>query len=205
MDSLREHVEKDGFSSARAAYGADRCVFGCRFRICPDAAGGEPRGAENVFGAACEPPGIRSVCDLLYAADADLVLALQIFRRFGTHDLGTIAINALLLFVVLFFVYPLKFLFTMVSYWAMGLGTASFDSVRQVRKLMVIYGLGFMAIYLLFAALYLNGYRPPAAAECAGAVAEAQLCGGNGGERVDGCALLRCGDARSQGSITGKL
>jgi uncharacterized membrane protein len=83
----------------------------------------------------------------------------KFFRRFGTHDVGTITINALLLFVVLFFVYPLKFLFTMVAYWAMGLGTTSFDSMRQVRELMVIYGLGFMAIYLLLAALYWNGYR----------------------------------------------
>jgi uncharacterized membrane protein len=83
----------------------------------------------------------------------------KFFRRFGTHDLGTITINSLLLFVVLFYVYPLKFLFTMVSYWAMGFSTASFDNIGQLRELMVIYGLGFMAIYLLLAALYWNGYR----------------------------------------------
>ena len=36
----------------------------------------------------------------------------RFFRRFGLHDLGTILINAGLLFTVLFYVYPLKFLFT---------------------------------------------------------------------------------------------
>jgi hypothetical protein len=34
------------------------------------------------------------------------------FRRYGLTDLGTILINSALLLVVLFFVYPLKFLFT---------------------------------------------------------------------------------------------
>ena len=38
----------------------------------------------------------------------------RVFRRFGLHDNATIIVNAVLLFVVLFFVYPLKFLFTLV-------------------------------------------------------------------------------------------
>ena len=37
----------------------------------------------------------------------------QFFRRFGLHDMGTIVLNAALLFVVLFYVYPLKFLFSL--------------------------------------------------------------------------------------------
>src|SRR5277367_543454 len=36
----------------------------------------------------------------------------QFFRRFGLRDMTTIWINAALLFVVLYYVYPLKFLFT---------------------------------------------------------------------------------------------
>ena len=36
------------------------------------------------------------------------------FRRYGIHDGVTIWINGLLLFVVLFYVYPLKFLMTML-------------------------------------------------------------------------------------------
>src|SRR5438128_3811905 len=36
------------------------------------------------------------------------------FRRYGLHDDATIWLNAALLFLVLFYVYPLKFLFTLV-------------------------------------------------------------------------------------------
>ena len=36
------------------------------------------------------------------------------FRRYGVHDGVTIWLNGLLLFVVLFYVYPLKFLMTML-------------------------------------------------------------------------------------------
>lgn len=34
------------------------------------------------------------------------------FRRYGLEDTMTVLLNGLLLFVVLFYVYPLKFLFT---------------------------------------------------------------------------------------------
>src|SRR5512144_3070514 len=36
------------------------------------------------------------------------------FRRYGLQDAGTVWLNAALLFVVLFYVYPLKFLFNIV-------------------------------------------------------------------------------------------
>ena len=80
------------------------------------------------------------------------------FRRFGTHDEGTIVVNALLLFVILFYVYPLKFLFSFVA-MTVSDHTDVFTEVHQLAHLMVIYGVGFMAIYGLLAALYLNGYR----------------------------------------------
>ena len=34
------------------------------------------------------------------------------FRRYGLQDALTVALNALLLFLILFYIYPLKFLFT---------------------------------------------------------------------------------------------
>ena len=34
------------------------------------------------------------------------------FRRYGLHDPRTVRLNTVLLFVILFYVYPLKFLFT---------------------------------------------------------------------------------------------
>jgi uncharacterized membrane protein len=83
----------------------------------------------------------------------------KFFRRFGLHDLGTIAINGALLFVVLFYVYPLKFLFTVLTNGFLGNDAAVFGTTAQMRELMVLYGLGFAAIYLLFTALYANAWR----------------------------------------------
>ena len=46
------------------------------------------------------------------------------FRRYGLDDSATRDLNAVLLFVVLFYVYPLKFLFTAVmDQLLLGLGT----------------------------------------------------------------------------------
>ncbi|HMW37714.1 MAG TPA: TMEM175 family protein, partial [bacterium] len=44
----------------------------------------------------------------------------KFFRRFGLQDRFTIVWNAALLFVVLFFVYPLKFVMTLVVNMMMG-------------------------------------------------------------------------------------
>lgn len=76
------------------------------------------------------------------------------FRRFGTHDTGTIWLNGLLLFVVLFYVYPLKFLF-LSAFAQSGMVTHATD----LREVVLLYAAGLAAIYMLFAALYANGYR----------------------------------------------
>ncbi len=78
----------------------------------------------------------------------------RFFRRFGTHDAGTIWINGLLLFTVLFYVYPLKFLFL-----TMMRGAVEFGSIAQVRELVLLYAVGLTVIYALFAALYANALR----------------------------------------------
>jgi hypothetical protein len=54
--------------------------------------------------------------------------------------------------VVLFFVFPLKFIFSN-SFVNVGL---TFD---ELKVLFTIYGLGFAAIYVIFALLYLNAIR----------------------------------------------
>ena len=76
------------------------------------------------------------------------------FRRFGTHDAGTIWINGLLLFVVLFYVYPLKFLFLSAFGRAGALG-----SQRDMTEVVLLFSSGLAALYFLFAALYANAYR----------------------------------------------
>ena len=82
------------------------------------------------------------------------------FRRYGLHDAGTIFINCTLLFTLLFYVYPLKFLFTLVAAQLSGhVGPNVFSNDLQARDLLIVYGAGFAAIYFCLAALYWNAWR----------------------------------------------
>jgi uncharacterized membrane protein len=74
------------------------------------------------------------------------------FRRYGLHDEFTIWMNTFLLFVVLFYVYPLKFVF------------ASFAGHRgyaphEARVLFTIYGLGFAGIFFIYTLLYSHALK----------------------------------------------
>lgn len=87
-------------------------------------------------------------------------------RRYGFQDAYTCFLNALLLFVVLFYVYPLKFLFTllvgMVTNGATLPHTGHVEQMigdGQVNSLMVVYGAGFAAVFFIFALMYMNAYR----------------------------------------------
>ena len=80
----------------------------------------------------------------------------RLFSRYDLEDAWTIVLNSVLLFVVLFFVYPLKF----VAFVLLGGGMASaFDSPAQVPLLMAIYGGGFVAVFLIFALLYRHAWN----------------------------------------------
>jgi uncharacterized membrane protein len=83
------------------------------------------------------------------------------FRQYGMHDLVTIALNCTLIFLVLFYVYPLKFLFTLLfSDQIYGTGHSPFIMhAGDMEKLMTVYGLGFISIYVLFFFMYLHAWR----------------------------------------------
>jgi uncharacterized membrane protein len=83
----------------------------------------------------------------------------KFFRRYGLHDTATVVLNSFLLFVVLFYVYPLKFLFTALTNGWIGGDASAFGTPGQMRWLMLLYGVGFTSVYLLFAALYWNAWR----------------------------------------------
>jgi uncharacterized membrane protein len=85
----------------------------------------------------------------------------RFFRNYGLEDMWTITLNGTLLFIVLFYVYPLKFLFTlMFSDQIYGLHKSPFTiNQSQVPMLMMIYALGFVAIYGLFLLMYLHAIR----------------------------------------------
>ncbi len=90
------------------------------------------------------------------------------FRRYGLEDAFTIAMTGCLLFVVLFYVYPLKFVFTIVVKQFTGGefilhrpdGTSEpIMADAQAPRLMQVYGLAVIAVFTVFALLYLHAYR----------------------------------------------
>jgi uncharacterized membrane protein len=85
------------------------------------------------------------------------------FRRYGLDDSVTRALTGVLLFVVLFYVYPLKFLWTLAVTTRLGgselvaLPDGRVEAMilnEQVPLLFEIYGLGAAAVFTLFAILY---------------------------------------------------
>ena len=88
----------------------------------------------------------------------------KFFRRYGLDDSFTITLNSILLFVVLFYVYPLKFVFTLVIGQLMGTtplhnAPEPLTTNAQAQLLMVVYGAGYLAVFLLFALLYHHALR----------------------------------------------
>ncbi len=90
------------------------------------------------------------------------------FRRYGLQDTATVWLNAALLFVMLFYVYPLKFVFRLVLSGVTGAptvvpapggGTEPVIEIAQVPTLFLIYGAGVIALYVLLALLYVHAYR----------------------------------------------
>ena len=83
------------------------------------------------------------------------------FRKYGLQDPVTVTLNAALLFVVLFYVYPLKFLFTAAfSFFIPGLGLPRPKILPpELGTLFAIYGAGFVVLFLMFGLLYLQAYR----------------------------------------------
>jgi uncharacterized membrane protein len=76
------------------------------------------------------------------------------FRRYGLQDSKTLILNTVLLFVVLFYVYPLKFIFTL-----MFSAKQQSMTITQGRTLYVVYALGVVAVFLLIASMYGHAYR----------------------------------------------
>ena len=106
------------------------------------------------------------------------------FRRYGMQDGGTIVLNSLLLFLVLFYVYPLKFLAnTFVAGITGHRGNAGegfgFSSLDDLGHLFAIYGAGFAAVFLCLVLMYRR------------AGAKAEELGLSTLERFDAYALAR--------------
>jgi hypothetical protein len=90
------------------------------------------------------------------------------FRRYGLQGNFVVFMNAILIFVVLFYVYPLKFLFSLLVNRLLGFPTGirhadgrveSAIEPGQLPSLMIIFGAGYIAVSVIFLLLYTYAYR----------------------------------------------
>jgi uncharacterized membrane protein len=72
------------------------------------------------------------------------------FRRYGLQDFKTIVLTMLLVFFVLFFAFPLKFVF---NTW-LDPHAAKLTSIDQLPQLFTIYGIAWVAIFGVFFFMY---------------------------------------------------
>ena len=96
------------------------------------------------------------------------------FRRYDIEDGLTMVLNSALLFVVLFYVYPLKFVWTFLANIVIKgdprVRSSAGEMIYPIRRdqgdaMMIVYGLGYMAVFAIFALLYWHAYRRRAAME----------------------------------------
>jgi uncharacterized membrane protein len=83
------------------------------------------------------------------------------YRRYALDDGWTVFLNSGLLFVVLFYVFPLKFLTESFFSDVLGIGSSGITvtSVGELAKLFMLYSAGFAAVFLFIALLYLHAWR----------------------------------------------
>jgi uncharacterized membrane protein len=74
------------------------------------------------------------------------------FRRYALTDEYTIFLNTVLLFLVLFYTYPLKFIFSIVTGQVRG-------RFGDTPTLFLVYGLGFAGIFFIFTLMYVHAYK----------------------------------------------
>lgn len=85
------------------------------------------------------------------------------FRRYGLEDRWTIALNGCLLFVILFYVFPLKFVAAGMTAIVFGMGDytrmPTIDSLDELATLFLLYSLGFVLIFAFLSLMYRHATR----------------------------------------------
>lgn len=83
-------------------------------------------------------------------------------KRFGLEDLASVLLTFGLVTVVMIYVYPLKIMSGAAFHFMSGGWLPSgftIDSLREFRGLLTVYGIGFIALNVLVAGLYLHAWR----------------------------------------------
>jgi uncharacterized membrane protein len=81
------------------------------------------------------------------------------FRRYGLADGWTTTLNAALLFIILFFIYPLKYLATMLSHFVRSVAEgapAAPLTLTEARDALIMLSCAYAAVFATFLALYLH-------------------------------------------------
>src|SRR5882724_4726058 len=74
------------------------------------------------------------------------------YKRYALQDSTTMALNTFLLFVILFYVYPLKYMFTLFTQGILG---QRIDlPASGAAFLYTVYGIGVASVFWLLAAMY---------------------------------------------------
>jgi uncharacterized membrane protein len=89
----------------------------------------------------------------------------QFFRRYNLQDSISVFLNCTLLFLVLFYVYPLKFLFTYLINGWLGFAASVHITGGQLPVLMKVFSGGFLAVACVFLLLYSHALRKREALE----------------------------------------
>ena len=76
----------------------------------------------------------------------------RFFRRYGLESPWAVVLNCLLLFCVLFYVYPLKFLFNA------AINRTPFTG-HEVRTIFTVFNLGFITVFAVLSLLYAYAWR----------------------------------------------
>ena len=82
----------------------------------------------------------------------------RFFRRYGLEDSFTRFVNIAIMLLVLFSVYPLKFLFGAILVFG-NTHASHIESMEQLRFVYTVYGLGLIGIWTLYGLLYAHALR----------------------------------------------
>jgi uncharacterized membrane protein len=83
------------------------------------------------------------------------IVHTTLFRRYPLNDKPSILLNGALLFTVLFYVYPLKFLAaSFASLFAPAQSAVTIGTIGNLRSLFMLYAVGWIVVFVLFSLLY---------------------------------------------------
>ena len=86
-------------------------------------------------------------------------------RRFGLEDGYTIFLNSMMIFMVLFYIYPLKFMAQIVINFLLLKNSfgiefdIGFEGNVDMNSLFIIYGMGIFLIWFVLGLMYLHAYN----------------------------------------------